>query len=176
MPRSPLSVLLVAAPFGAFLGLAALPAGPPTLPLTAQLVNLSTNTCWQSTFPTAKVNDGGFFFSMTRDLEASNFRIPAFTTYNGGHIPFAYPPLGFYLAAILDRVDALRPDVPPGMTMAEMALRFILANPDVSTIIPGMRRLRNVDANLGVSDGQALSEAVIWKLRQHRWVRTYFVP
>lgn len=53
------------------------------------------------------LNDGGLFFSMTRDLEASNFRIPAFTTYNGGHIPFAYPPLGFYLAAILDRLTPL---------------------------------------------------------------------
>ena len=80
------------------------------------------------------------------------------------------------LAAILDRVDALRPDVPPGMTMPELALRFILANPDVSTIIPGMRRIRNVEANLKVSDGQPLSEAVMWKMRKHRWVRTYLVP
>ena len=43
------------------------------------------------------------------------------------------------LAATLDRVDALQPDVPPGMTLPELALRFILANPDVTTVIPGMR-------------------------------------
>ena len=74
-------------------------------------------------------------------------------------------------AAILDRVDALQPDVPPGMTMPELALRFILANPDVWTLIPGMRRVRNVEANTKVSDGQPLSEAVMWKMRKHRWVQ-----
>jgi aryl-alcohol dehydrogenase-like predicted oxidoreductase len=80
------------------------------------------------------------------------------------------------LAAILDRVDALKPDVPPSMTMAELALRFILASPDVSTIIPGMRRIRNVEANLGASDGKPLAADVLAALRKHRWVREYFVP
>jgi aryl-alcohol dehydrogenase-like predicted oxidoreductase len=80
------------------------------------------------------------------------------------------------LAAILDRVDALRPDVPAGMTMPELALRFILANPDVSTIIPGMRRIRNVERNLAVSDGRTLPAELLERLRKHRWVRTYFVP
>jgi len=80
------------------------------------------------------------------------------------------------LAAILDRVDALKPDVPADMTMPELALRFILANQDVSTIIPGMRRIRNVEANLGASDGRMLSPELMARLRKHRWVRTYFVP
>ncbi|MEO8481459.1 MAG: aldo/keto reductase [Acidobacteriota bacterium] len=80
------------------------------------------------------------------------------------------------LADILDRVDALKPDVPPGMTMPELALRFILANPDVCTIIPGMRRVKNVEANLGVSDGKPLPADLLGRLRKHRWVRTYFVP
>lgn len=80
------------------------------------------------------------------------------------------------LPAILDRVDRLRPDVPTGMSMPELALRFILANPDVSTIIPGMRRKVHVDSNLGASDGVALAPDVVARLRGHRWVRTYFVP
>ena len=49
------------------------------------------------------------------------------------------------LPAILHHVEALREDVPSGMSMPELALRFILANPDVSTIIPGMRRRLPVD-------------------------------
>jgi len=81
-----------------------------------------------------------------------------------------------YLPAIVDHVETLRPDVPPGMTMPELALRFILASPDVSTIIPGMRKLRHVEANLGVSDGARLAPEVLTKLRTHRWVRTYDVP
>ena len=46
------------------------------------------------------------------------------------------------LAASVDRAEALRPLIPAGMTMAELALRWILAEPTVSTIIPGMRKLR----------------------------------
>lgn len=54
---------------------------------------------------------------------------------------------GLNLARTLARVDALRPLVPAGMTMAQMALSFILSNPDVSTVIPGMRKARNVEEN-----------------------------
>ena len=56
----------------------------------------------------------------------------------------------------VDRAEALRPLVPEGMTMAEMALRFILAEPTVSTIIPGMRKIRNVESNIACSDGETL--------------------
>lgn len=80
------------------------------------------------------------------------------------------------LPAILERVDALREDVPPGMSMPELALRFILANPAVSTVIPGMRRKLHVESNLAVSDGTRLSPEIVNRLRKHRWVRTYFVP
>lgn len=75
------------------------------------------------------------------------------------------------LHASVDRAEALRPLVPAGMTMAEMALRFILAHPTVSTIIPGMRKLRHVEANLSVSDGKGLPESLMKELRKHRWDR-----
>ena len=57
------------------------------------------------------------------------------------------------------------------MTMPEMALRFILSNPDVSTIIPGMRQLKNVEANVAASDKGGLSAELITQLRAHRWDR-----
>lgn len=72
----------------------------------------------------------------------------------------------------VEHAERLRPDIPAGMTMPELALRFILANPDVATIIPGMRKRRHVDANLGVSDGKPLDEAVVARLRSHRWDRS----
>jgi len=75
------------------------------------------------------------------------------------------------LGATVDRVEALRPLVPSDMSMAEMALRFILANCDVSTVIPGMRKLRHVDENIKASDGQALPPVLIDQLRAHRWDR-----
>lgn len=67
--------------------------------------------------------------------------------------------------------DALKPLVPDGMTLPELALRFILENPDISTVIPGMRRPGHVRANLGVSDGRALAPDLIARLREHRWDR-----
>ena len=74
--------------------------------------------------------------------------------------------------ASVDRADALRPLVPAGMTMPEMALRWILAEPTVSTIIPGMRKLANVEANVAASDGKRLDPELMAKLKAHRWDRT----
>lgn len=76
------------------------------------------------------------------------------------------------LNSSVDHAEALRPLIPAGMTMAEMALRFILCNDDVHTIIPGMRKVRNVNANIGTSDGKRLSEVLHTKLKDHRWDRT----
>src|SRR5436309_1940127 len=46
------------------------------------------------------LGDGGLFAVMAQDLRRSGFALPEFTTYNGGGIPFAYPPLGLYLLAL----------------------------------------------------------------------------
>ena len=71
----------------------------------------------------------------------------------------------------VERADALKPLVPPGMTMPEMALRFILNNPAVSTIIPGMRKLNHVESNIAASDAGPLPEELLTQLREHRWNR-----
>jgi aryl-alcohol dehydrogenase-like predicted oxidoreductase len=75
------------------------------------------------------------------------------------------------LKASVERAEALRPLIPAGMTMAEMAMRFILSNADVSTIIPGMRKIRHVEANTACSDAGALDARLIERLRPHRWDR-----
>ena len=75
------------------------------------------------------------------------------------------------LIASVERADALKPLVPEGMTLPEMALRFILSHPTVSTTIPGMRTLRHVEENMAASDQSPLPEALLRTLRQHRWDR-----
>jgi hypothetical protein len=50
------------------------------------------------------LHDGGLFFVMIKDIEANNFSLPWFTSYNFNQIPFAYPPLAFYLGAILNQI------------------------------------------------------------------------
>jgi aryl-alcohol dehydrogenase-like predicted oxidoreductase len=76
------------------------------------------------------------------------------------------------LAPTLERVERLRPVVPAGMTMPELALRHILESDDVSTVIPGMRKARHVEENISVSDGRKLPAALMDELRRHRWERS----
>ena len=75
------------------------------------------------------------------------------------------------LKSSVEHGDALKPFVPEGMTMPEMALRFILNEKRVSTIIPGMRKLKHVDSNIATSDAGPLPREFHAKLRQHRWDR-----
>ncbi|MDQ3920678.1 MAG: aldo/keto reductase [Acidobacteriota bacterium] len=73
----------------------------------------------------------------------------------------------------VERADALKPVAArAGLTMPEMALRFILSNPTVSTIIPGMRKTKNVEANVEASDAGPLSSELLEELRAHRWERS----
>jgi aryl-alcohol dehydrogenase-like predicted oxidoreductase len=75
------------------------------------------------------------------------------------------------LKSSVEHADTLKPLVPTGMTMPEMALRFILGNQTVSTIIPGMRKLRHVEANIAASDAGLLPPELQAELAKHRWVR-----
>jgi aryl-alcohol dehydrogenase-like predicted oxidoreductase len=75
------------------------------------------------------------------------------------------------LISSVEHADALKPLVPAGMTMPEMALRFILNSQSVSTIIPGMRKLHHVEQNIATSDAGPLPEALHDQLKPHRWDR-----
>jgi aryl-alcohol dehydrogenase-like predicted oxidoreductase len=75
------------------------------------------------------------------------------------------------LNACVERADLLKPLVPNGMTMAEMALRFILGESTVSTIIPGMRKTEHVEMNIATSDAGLLEPSLMDELKKHRWDR-----
>ncbi len=75
------------------------------------------------------------------------------------------------LGQTVERVEELKKVVPPSMTLPEMALRFILAHPAVSTIIIGMRKLEHVRADIAVSDAGPIDAALLQKLRAYRWDR-----
>jgi aryl-alcohol dehydrogenase-like predicted oxidoreductase len=75
------------------------------------------------------------------------------------------------LISSVEHADALKPLIPEGMTMPEMALRFILSNPDVSVTIPGMRKVNHVASNMKAGDGQPLSDDLLKELKNHRWDR-----
>jgi aryl-alcohol dehydrogenase-like predicted oxidoreductase len=71
----------------------------------------------------------------------------------------------------VERAEALKPLIPEGMTMSEMALRFILGETAVSTIIPGMRKLNHAKSNLAASDAGPLDPRLMKELEKHRWDR-----
>ncbi len=75
------------------------------------------------------------------------------------------------LKATVERAARLKPLVPSGSSLPELSLRFILNNPDVSTIIPGMRKIRNVESNLSAGDKGPLPSDLHANLRPHRWLR-----
>ncbi len=75
------------------------------------------------------------------------------------------------LKASVAHAEALKPLLRDGLTMPEMALRFILNNKDVSTIIPGMRKRGHVEANIAAGDRGPLDAALRAELGKHRWER-----
>jgi len=76
------------------------------------------------------------------------------------------------LNATVDHVEKLKSVLPSSMSLPEMALRFILENLEVGTMIPGMRSIKNVKANMSVSDVRKLDLLLSKELKNHRWDRT----
>ena len=75
------------------------------------------------------------------------------------------------LANTLLRVDKLKQILPSGMSLPELALRFVLSHPAVSTTIIGMRKLEHVTENIALSDKGPLSPELLQELKRHRWER-----
>ena len=60
--------------------------------------------------------------------------------------------------------------------LPETALRFALSHPAISTVIVGMRSVRNVERNAALADGRGLSDNQLHKLYAHRWDRNWYTP
>jgi aryl-alcohol dehydrogenase-like predicted oxidoreductase len=75
------------------------------------------------------------------------------------------------LIPTVERVEALKAQLPEGADLAGLALRFVISHPEVATVIPGMRSIEHVDANLGCSDLGDLPSSTLSMLARHRWDR-----
>ncbi len=79
-------------------------------------------------------------------------------------------------AQVEQRIKALDEDLGISSEQtADLALRYVLESPAVSTVIAGMRSVRNVMRNAATIDGQPLSAEQVTKLRTHRWERNWYV-
>jgi aryl-alcohol dehydrogenase-like predicted oxidoreductase len=76
---------------------------------------------------------------------------------------------------VWDRAQAIAADLDVALErLPEIALRFCLSHPAVSTVIPGMRSLRNVEANAAAAGAGPLTAEQLELLHRHRWVRDFY--
>jgi aryl-alcohol dehydrogenase-like predicted oxidoreductase len=76
---------------------------------------------------------------------------------------------------VVDRIEKLRRFLDgEAKSLSELALRFTLNHPAVSTVIPGMRKSMNVEANCSASDGRKLSAELATELKHHAWQRNFY--
>ena len=76
---------------------------------------------------------------------------------------------------VFDRTQAIAEDLGVERDgLAEIALRYVLSHDAVSTVIPGMRSVRNVERNLQAADRGALSATEVGRLKAHRWDRNFY--
>lgn len=82
---------------------------------------------------------------------------------------------GDRMGRAVQRAEAIREDISStGLTMAQAALKFVLAHPAVTTVIPGIRNPAQAEANCGASDLPDLDPDLLQKLRRHNWRRAFW--
>jgi aryl-alcohol dehydrogenase-like predicted oxidoreductase len=121
-------------------------------------------------FPVCREHDIGVIARVPLDEGSLGGKMTRETTFPAGDWRAGYFNAK-NLSATMDRVDRVRGDLPGTMTLPEAAIRFILANPVVSTVIVGMRKEGHVRGNLALSDAGGLDAALVGRMRKHRWER-----
>jgi aryl-alcohol dehydrogenase-like predicted oxidoreductase len=125
-------------------------------------------------FPACTEHDVGVIVRVPFDEGALTGRITPETTFEEGDFRNDYF-RGDRKKEVYERVRAIVAEL--GVTedeVAEVALRYVLSHPAVSTVIPGMRSVRNVERNMAVGDGEGLPEDQTRRLKDQRWVRNFY--
>lgn len=122
-------------------------------------------------FPACKESNVGVIARVPLDEGSLGGKLTPDTTFpaNDWRANYFHPD---NLKATLARIDRLKQIVPRGMTLPQMALRFILSNPIVTTTIIGMRKAEHVRDNIAASDAGPLDPGLLRELKKHRWDRT----
>jgi aryl-alcohol dehydrogenase-like predicted oxidoreductase len=124
--------------------------------------------------PACAERDIGVIVRVPFDEGALTGRIGPDTTFEEGDFRARYF-RGDRKAEVWERTQAICDDL--GISrdeLPEVALRYVLSHPAVSTAIPGMRTVRNVERNCAVGDGRGLPDEQREQLKAHRWVRNFY--
>ena len=125
-------------------------------------------------FPACQEHGVGVIVRVPFDEGALTGRITPETTFDEGDFRNDYF-RGDRKEQVYERVRAIVSEL--GVTedeIAEVALRYVLSHPAVSTVIPGMRSVRNVERNMAVADGKGLPRDQAQRLKAHRWDRNFY--
>ena len=125
-------------------------------------------------FPACAEHGVGVLARVPFDEGGLTGRIGADTTFPDGDFREDYF-RGDRRREVGERVAAIAADLGVGVEdVPEAALRYILSAPEVSTVIPGMRSVRNVERNIAAGDGRGLPAEQVATLKQHRWIRNWY--
>jgi aryl-alcohol dehydrogenase-like predicted oxidoreductase len=123
-------------------------------------------------FPLCEKLDIGIIARVPFDEGTLTGKLTQNTTFEEGDYRRIYFK-GDNLKRCIEKAEHLSQYLPEGMSLPEMALRFILANPLVGTTIPGMRQEKHVQMNINSSDGKELNPELMKALKSERWYRTF---
>jgi aryl-alcohol dehydrogenase-like predicted oxidoreductase len=144
---------------------------------TVQVIyNVFDQTPEQNLFPLVQQMDVGVLARVPLDEGALTGTVTPETQFDPAEFRAWYF-RGDRKREVYERVQALRKDLAAaGVTelLADTSLRFCLSHPAVSAVIPGMRRMRNVEQNMKVSDAGSLPDKVLAVLRRHAWAKNYY--
>lgn len=125
-------------------------------------------------FPTAQKYDVGIVACVPFDEGGLTGSIDENTIFNEGDFRIKYF-AGSRLTELVQRTTKLKELLgDETKTLPELALRFILSFVAISSVIPGMRKLKNIDVNTAVSDGRKLSQVLLNELQNHSWERNFY--
>ena len=138
------------------------------------IYNIFDQTPEEQLFPVCREKNIGVIVRVPLDEGGLSGKITPATTFPRGDWRNNYF-RGDRKGEVSRHVDGLKPLLGnEAATLPELALRFALQHPAVSTVIPGMRSVENVRANCGFSDGRRLGDGLMAELRRHAWARNFY--
>jgi aryl-alcohol dehydrogenase-like predicted oxidoreductase len=142
---------------------------------TVQVIcNIFDQSPAEKLFPLCIKNDVGVIVRVPLDEGGLTGTLTKTTRFEKGDFRGSYF-RGDHLAQTVDRVEKLKPLLgAEAKTLPELAIKFILGHSAVSTVIPGMRSVKNVNANAAISESGPLSEKTMQALKKHAWARNFY--
>ena len=138
------------------------------------IYNLFDPTPAAELFPACRTHDVGVIVRVPLDEGGLTGTIRPDSTFEEGDFRRIYF-RGDRAHQVFERAEKLKASLgQEAATLPELALRFCLSDDAVSTVIPGMRRVATVEANVAVSDGRRLSPGLLTALAAHAWPRNFY--